>query len=82
MIFRTSDWLCALCMCSAECLFLLLEEEVCLVWVQAAEVLPSGEVEPLLSGRTQTRLSERQQLTVCMLLAVCKAAHRGLEGTL
>lgn len=81
MTFCTSDWLCALCKCPAESL-LLLEEEVCLVWGQAAEVSPHREAEPQLSGRAQARLSEGQQLTVGTLLAVCKAAHRGLKSKL
>lgn len=77
----TSDQLCALSMRLAECLLLLLEQEVCLVWGQAAEVSPHWEVEPQLSGRVQTRLSKGQQFTVRTLLAVCKATHMGLKKT-
>ena len=61
----------------AECILLLLEQEVCLVWGQAAEVSPHREVEPQLSGRVQTRLSKGQQLIVRTLLPVCKTTHRG-----
>lgn len=67
---RTSDQLCALCMCPAERPLVLFEQKVCLVGTQAAEVSPHWEVEPQLFGRGQTRLSEGQQLTVRMLLAV------------
>lgn len=66
-------------MSPAERLLLLLEEEMCLVRGQAAKVSPSQQVETLLSGRTQTRLSESQQLTVGTPLAVCRAAHTGLK---
>lgn len=75
MTFCTSDQLCALCLCPAERLLLLFEEEVCLVWGQAAEVFPYRQVEPQQSGRAQTRLSEGQQLSVGTLLAVCEAAR-------
>lgn len=74
--FYTSDQLCALFMCPAEGLLLLFEEEVCLVWGQAAEISPHGEVEPQLSGRAQTGLSKGQQLTVGVLLAGCKGSER------
>lgn len=51
MTFCTSDELCALCLCRGERLLLLFEEEVCLVWGQAAEISPYREVEAQQSGR-------------------------------
>lgn len=71
MAFPTFDQFCSLCRGPAERPLLLFEKEVSLVWCQAAEVSTPWEVEPQLSGRAQTRLSEGQQLTVGSLLAVC-----------
>lgn len=51
MTFWTSDQRLARRVCPAEHLLLLLQEEMCLIWVQAAEVSPYGQVEPQLSGR-------------------------------
>lgn len=72
--FFTSDHLCVLCLCSAECLLLLLEEEMRLVWIQASEVSPYWHVETQVSGRAQTTLSKSQQLKVGSTLAFCKVA--------
>lgn len=48
MTFHTSDQLCTLV--PAERLLLLFEEEVCLVWGQAAEVPPHRKPEPQLTS--------------------------------
>lgn len=72
VVLHTCDPLCAVCTLSAEHLLLLLEEEVCLVRGQAAEVSPRRKGEPQLPGRAQTRLSDGEQLTVGATLAVCE----------
>lgn len=82
MTFCTFDQLHVLRMRPVECLFLLLQEEMCLVQGQAAEVSPCRQIEPHLSGRAQTSLSKSQKFTVSTLLAVCKAAHMGLDNKL
>ncbi|TNN60170.1 hypothetical protein EYF80_029603 [Liparis tanakae] len=69
LVFCTSDPLGTLCVCPAERLLLLFEEEVRLVRGQAAEVSSYRKVEAQLPGSAQTRLSEGQQLTVGSLLA-------------
>lgn len=47
----TSDQRNALFVCPAGYLLLLLQEEICLIRVQAAEVSPYGQVKAQLSGR-------------------------------
>lgn len=75
MLSCTFDQRLALCVCPAEYFLLLLQEEMCLIRVQAAEVSPYGQVEPQLSGRLKKRVGKREQLPVGTLLAVWKSAY-------
>lgn len=74
MTSPTPDELRTLCLRPAELLLLLFEEEVALIWIQVTEVSPDWRVESELSGTAQTRLNEGQNLTVGMLLTICRTA--------
>lgn len=75
MTFWTCDQRLALCVSPAQHILLLLEEEMRLIRVQAAQVSFYWQVEPQLSGRRQNGLSELKQLPVGMFLAVWEAAY-------
>lgn len=74
--FSTSDQLWVLCLCPAERLLLLLEEEMCLFWIQASEVSPYWQFETQPSDGDQKRLSNREQFSVGSTLAVCKYKNK------
>lgn len=75
MTLCTCDRRLPLCVCPAEHILLLLQEEMRLIRVQAAEVSPYWQVEPQLSGRLQKGLSKLKQLPVGTFLAVWEAAY-------